>query len=294
MKIGFIGAGKVGTAFGVYLKFKGFDISGYYSRSAASSIKAAGLTGSTHFTDLAMLSGESDIIFITTADGEIKAVCDLLALKGVLRKGQIIAHMSGALSSEVLKSARDNDCWVYSLHPIQSIVDLENALKSLPTTYFTIEGDVENDSQLEELVAKAGNRCFRIAPQDKVLYHAAACVFSNYLVALVDEGLQYLRSIGINEHEGFSAMLPLVMGTLANIEQLGTDSALTGPISRGDISTIAAHLENIQLHLPQSLELYQAMARKTLQVAMRSKLIAEDKSASPESITNVINNWRLT
>ena len=102
MKIGFIGAGKVGTAFGVYLKSRGFEISGYYSRSPASSMKAAELTGSRHFMDHVKLSIESDIIFITTGDGAIKDVCDLLALTGALREGQIVAHMSGALSSEVL------------------------------------------------------------------------------------------------------------------------------------------------------------------------------------------------
>jgi len=294
MKIGFIGAGKVGTAFGVYLKSRGFEISGYCSRSPASSSKAAELTASRHFTDAAVLSSESDIVFITTPDGDIKDVCDLLALKKALRKGQIIAHMSGALSSEVLKSAQDDGCWVYSLHPIQSFVSLENALKSLPGTFFSIEGDTEKNSQLEELIAEAGNRCFRIAPNDKVLYHAAACVFSNFLVALMDEGLQYLNRIGINEQEGFSAMLPLIMGTISNIELHGTNNALTGPIARGDSDTIVNQMENIELYLPQSLEFYRTMSRKTLQVAMKNKLAAEDKSASLESITNIINTWRLT
>jgi predicted short-subunit dehydrogenase-like oxidoreductase (DUF2520 family) len=284
MKIGFIGAGKVGIAFGVYLKSKGFEISGYYSRSPASSIKAAELTASRHFMDYTKLSSESDIIFITTGDGEIKGVCDLLALSGALKKGQIVAHMSGALSSEVLKSARDRECWVYSLHPIQSFASLENALKNLPDTYFSIEGDVEKDSRLEELIAKTGNLCFRIAPNDKALYHAATCIFSNFLVALLDEGLQYLNSIGINPREGFSAMLPLIMGTLSNIELLGTANALTGPIARGDSSTIANHMENIELHLPQSLEFYRAMSLKTLQVAKLSKLVDENKSTRLKSI----------
>lgn len=277
LRIGFIGAGKVGTSFGLYLRSHGFNIAGYYSRSSGSSKLAAELTRSTQYADASALSEAVDLVFITTNDGEIGKVCNSLAEKRAFKEGQIVVHMSGAHSSDILQNAREQGCRVYSLHPIQSFADVTKALSELPHTVFSIEGDPEKHTVLEDILKKTGNRYFRITPGDKVLYHAAACIFSNFLTALLGEGLRYLQHIGIGSREGFEAMLPLVTGTLSNIERLGTEAALTGPVARGDTDTIQSHLEVISSKLPDRLPLYLLMTERTLELAKRKKLTDPDK-----------------
>ncbi len=277
LKIGFIGAGKVGTAFGIYLRQRGIPIEGYYSRSPGPSQQAAGLTLSKAYSDGPALAQAVDLLFITTGDSEIKRVCDILAENRAFRAGQTVVHMSGALSSSVLQSAGDQGCHIYSLHPIQSFADIHKAVSELTHTVFSIEGVRGKHTVLEELLKETGNRCFHIKPDDKVLYHAAACIFSNYMTTLLEEGLQYLQHIGINAKEGMAAMLPLIAGTLSNIENLHTDAALTGPIARGDADTVKSHLDAIACKLPDKLPLYLQMAEGTLALASRKKLKDPEK-----------------
>ncbi len=286
MRIGFIGAGKVGTAFGAYLSSKGLCISGFYSRTPESARNAAKLSNSSFFSDVRKLSDNTDILFITTSDDSIETVCDQLTKDCILRQGQIIVHMSGALPSSVLKSSRQAGCYVCSMHPLQAFADINKAVEDLPDTYFSIEGDEEKIHILEDILKAAGNRYFVIKPQDKTIYHAAACVFSNYLTTLMNEGLGMLSSIGIDSAEGFEAVLPLIKGTISNIAALGPDKALTGPIARGDASTVQKHLTAINTAIPDMLELYSYLAEKTFELAKSFKLTDSEKIKNLEHILN--------
>src|SRR5512139_1256083 len=156
MKIGFIGAGCVGTAFGIYLRGKGFDLRGYYSRTAESAEKAARLSGSLCYRDEQTLLNDIDILFITTNDDRIQEVCESLADRGYLRQDQIVVHMSAAHSSEILQSARAKGCSTYSLHPLRSFADKDKAFAKLPETVFSLEGDKERLDILEDMLARMG------------------------------------------------------------------------------------------------------------------------------------------
>ncbi|MBB6214017.1 putative short-subunit dehydrogenase-like oxidoreductase (DUF2520 family) [Anaerosolibacter carboniphilus] len=284
MKFGFIGAGKVGIAFGMYLRKKGFSIQGYFSRNHISAQIAAEKTNSQAYKKVEQLISEIDFLWITTPDDEIQAVCNHLAERKLFREGQIVAHMSGAAPSILLKEAQKRGCHIYSIHPLQSFAEIEKALKDLESTYFSIEGDLEKMHLIEALFKKLGNPIFKIATKYKALYHAAACVFSNYLVTLVDEGLHYLERIGIDQEEGFKAVLPLMMGTLHNIEAMGTAKALTGPIARGDQLTIESHIRILENQMSESVAFYKRMGQMTLDVASVEKLKDKEKIAALEYI----------
>ena len=289
MKIGFIGAGKVGTAFGLYLKSRGVSLSGYYSKSPSSSQKSAAITTSSQYTDPRELCKASDIIFITTNDTQIQQACDDLCRSGGLGNHQLVIHMSGALTIEVLKSAKDKGCSTYGMHPMQSFADVEKAFRDLPATYFSIEGLQNGDDTINLLLQKMGNPYFKISSDSKALYHAAACIFSNHLVALMEQGLSCFDRIGIERDKGFEAVLPLILGTLDNIKQLGTAAALTGPISRGDGQTVKEHVKALQRDFPQGLSLYYTAACNTLQLATQEKLKDEHKI---QEMKNILGNQK--
>ena len=272
MKIGFIGAGKVATAFGVYIHNNGYKIAGFYSRCLSSSEEAAKASDSISYSDDILLVKNCDIIFITTNDDSIESVCQSLADRGAFVSGQIVVHMSGALSSKVLISAEYQGCYTFSMHPLQSFANFSEALSNLKNSYFSIEGISDKIAILKGILDKTGNPYFILNSDSKTIYHAAACVFSNYLVTLMDEGLSLLDSIGIERKEGFKSMLPLIQSTLNNISLLGTEDALTGPIARGDSMTIEKHIAAIGKISPEKLDLYKLMASNTLLLAVKSKL----------------------
>lgn len=284
MKIGFIGAGKVGTSFGIYLKLHKQIIHGYYSRSYESAQKAAELTDSKAEKEIEKLVDNSDIIIISTNDNEIPKVCNVLVDEDFLKEGKILIHMSGAASSKILKRVKEKKCYIYSLHPLQAFADVNKAVKDLKDTVFSLEGDEEKMSIIEDILNSTGNNYFKIASEQKEIYHATACVVSNYLVTLIDYGLSLFQAIGINKDEGYKALYPLIEGSIKNIYQLGTAKALTGPIARGDNETITKHITALNKILPDSLKLYNLLGLKTLDLASEEKLKDKEKIIKLENI----------
>lgn len=266
MKIGFIGAGKVGCAFGKYLKDNDFDVVGYYSRKFESAQKGAKEVEGIAFGNLQELLDLTQLIFITTPDDAIKKVADEISEYYNIKKGQIFVHMSGALSSKELNFLKQKGAYVYSLHPLQSFADIESAYESLKFTVFTLEGDKEKINILKDILKKCGNRYFTITEDLKGLYHASACVVSNYLVTLIDYGLKFYEIMGVDEELAIEAVYPLIKGTIENIRKLGPKKALTGPIKRGDVGTIVKHIESLESFAPELLKLYKILGFETVKL----------------------------
>lgn len=272
MEIGFIGAGKVGKSFGKYLIKNGIQVKGYYSRSLSSAKEAASFTNAKAYEEVKQLVEECDLLFITTPDDAIEEVCNDISKEIGFRKGQIVVHMSGAASSEILKSSKEYGCFTYSVHPLQAFADISKGVDDLNRTPFGIEGDEEKLPVIKKLIEDCGNEYFIISKENKVLYHAAACIVSNYLVTVMDAGVSLMKAVGIDEKKGFEALYPLIAGSLENVRKLGTAKALTGPIARGDLKTIKQHMDELENKLPELLEFYSILGKETLELAKREKL----------------------
>jgi predicted short-subunit dehydrogenase-like oxidoreductase (DUF2520 family) len=287
MGIGFIGAGKVATAFGRYLHGRGVAISGYYDRHSEKSRRAASATHSRAFPDNAALASHSDIVLITTRDDQIADACNALCRQKSIDAHHLVGHMSGAHSSSILADARRLGATVFSLHPLQAFADENKALAELPHTFFSLEGEGEGLQPVRHILEQAGNRFFSISPENKSLYHLSACILSNYLVSLMDAGLAALGKSGIDPDEGFQAMRPLIDGTLSNIARMGTARALTGPIVRGDAGTVRQHLQALENSGLEDIEaLYRQMGMHTLKLACRTVLSSEKAAAVRQLLEN--------
>lgn len=248
----------------------------------ASAEKASVFIGSGEpTTDVAKAASKADIVFITTPDGVIKNVCDTIAGPGSFRQGVLAVHMSGAHSLDLLDSARTSGAYRAVLHPLQSLASREQGTKTLAGSYFRIEADTEARALAGEIVKALGG-IELVLPKwgpDKdsaVLYHAGAVAVSNYFVALIDYGLKFFQALGAEKNEALKAALPLIRGTLNNIETLGIPDALTGPIMRGDTQTVREHLETMQKRTPELVDLYKELARQTVSVAKDRGSITTD------------------
>ena len=279
MRIGFIGAGKVATAYGRYLYAKGLRVSGFFDRHDEKSAHASKHTNSQACQSAAQVVQNSDIILITTRDDQIAGACRALCRQAAIGSNHLVGHMSGAHASLILSDAAEQGAAVFSLHPLQAFAQEEKAITDLQTTFFSIEGKDDRLEAIENIVTKTGNHFFRIAPQNKQIYHLAACVLSNYLVTLMDIGIRALENSGINPQEGFTAMRPLIDGTLSNIAQIGPANALTGPIARGDATTISQHLDALDdKGLDNLKRSYLFLGQKTLELATQAVLKEPDKA----------------
>ena len=152
MRIGFVGAGKVATAFGRYLHARGVKVGGYYDRHETKLTHASEMTGSRACQSAVEVAASVDILLITTRDDQITGVCRDLVSRGAIRGDHLIGHMSGAHASLILSEAADQGAAIFSLHPLQAFAEEEKALSDLPKTYFSIEGTDERLSAIERAI----------------------------------------------------------------------------------------------------------------------------------------------
>jgi predicted short-subunit dehydrogenase-like oxidoreductase (DUF2520 family) len=278
MRIGFIGAGKVASAFGRYLHNHGINIGGYYDHHEDKTARACKNTGSRACASDTEVAQSSDIVLITTRDDQIQSAVEALSRKKVLNENHLVGHMSGAHPSLILSAAADSGAAIFSLHPLQAFAREEKAVADLAHTWFSLDGTDPRIDRIADLLDRIGNRYFRILPEHKRLYHLSACILSNYMVTLIHAGMTALEHSGIPPAEGFTAMLPLIRGTIANVAQMGPEKALTGPIARGDAETIRYHLKALDERQLQDLKhFYCHMGLKTLEVAIHGVLKEKSK-----------------
>lgn len=267
MKFGVIGAGIVGTALAVRLEEVGHECIGVHTRSRHSFQRFQSCIKADHLS-LEEMVPAAESLFITTQDGVIRSIAEKLSGMSIIKSGQVWIHCSGSLPSQVLRVEESLPVSCLSLHPLQAFASVEKALAILPGTHFGIEGD--NEELGEEIVKDLGGIPHRILPDQKTLYHAGAAVASNYLVVLASMAVELFAEAGIAGEEALASLLPLMRGTLFNLEQVGLPQALTGPIARGDVQVVQGHLD----HLPSGLvEIYQSLGSKALELGESKKAL---------------------
>lgn len=267
MKFGFIGAGKVGFSLGKYLAGNSQTVVGYYSEWKEDAIEAADFTDSNYYMQLEPLVKDSDVLFLTVPDGEIRTVWN--QLKETEIRGKIICHTSGALSSEVFSDISKRGGFGFSIHPLFAVSDKYYSYKELSGSYFTIEGSKEKIEDMKALFESFGNTVCVISKEDKVKYHGAAAIASNLVVGLIGLSEQLLMECGFDKMSAHNALSPIIKGNVAHVLKDGCERALTGPIERNDTDTVKKHLAVLE---GNHSEVYKAVSREILNIAkMKNK-----------------------
>ena len=277
--IGFIGAGKVGTALAALLHARGVRVVAVSGRTLDDSRRmaiSAGLS-SRVASDRAGTITNADLVFLTVPDDDIGPLCDEIARKESWRAGQGVVHCSGALPSDVLQSARDQGALVASFHPLQTFASRDAALAHMPGSTFALEGDVALVAQLEQFVHLLGGTALHLRAEDKTLYHAAATIASNYTVTLaaLASDLLVLDGVAPDANTALGYLIPLLRGTIDNLHTLGVPGALTGALARGDAGTVERHLQALEECAPETARLYRHLARLTLPLARQKGNLGE-------------------
>ncbi len=264
VKLGFIGAGTVGSALALRLSSRGYQVVAVSSRSQTSARNLAqsiNCHASDHNQDVA---DAAELVFITTPDDVITTV----ASEVQWHPGQSVVHCSGADSTQSLEPAKKLGAQVGVIHPLQTFASAKEAIENMPGSTFALEAEEPLLTTLKDMATALEGYWIELEAKDKVIYHAAAVIACNYLVTMVKLATDLWQSFNIPPHQATQALLPLIRGAIHNIETVGIPQCLTGPIARGDTGTIKKHLEALQKVAPAILPTYRELGLQTIPIAL--------------------------
>jgi predicted short-subunit dehydrogenase-like oxidoreductase (DUF2520 family) len=266
--IAIAGAGRVARALGRLLVDAGEPVVCIAGRNLQRATEAAEFVGARRVT-YDDFPPSIDRLLIAVPDGAISEVAERLALRS---RPRVALHTSGALGTDALAPLRARRTACGTLHPLQTISGDPSVLRGIS---FAVWGDAPAVKWAEQIVALAQGQVLRIAPEMRPRYHAAAVMTSNYVMALIDAGQTLLEQCGVEPEAARRALGPLIRQAVDNALTRGPVDALTGPIERGDLDTVSAHLKILASAPEQIRSLYRAAGRQTVDMARRRGLDAE-------------------
>lgn len=264
MRIGFVGAGKVGFSLGRYFVEHGLDVSGYYSRNPESAKEAANFTGTGSFKTIEDLVRDCEVLFLTVPDDTISDIWQ--QIKALQITGKVICHCSGVLSSEVFSDINETGSFAFSIHPLLAVNDKLHSYKELSQALFTLEGDNCKKEQMTDLIYQCGNQVLLLCPEEKIRYHAAAVMASNLVLGLAETAMEELVTCGFSKDAAQAAIAPFMKCNVSHLMEMSAEQALTGPIERGDAQTVQLHMNKLS---GDDREIYRLLSKKALQIAKR-------------------------
>ena len=270
--VGIIGAGKVGAVLGAALRAAEHAVVGVSAVSEDSRERAEILLPGVPVLDIQDIVERAELVLLAVPDDVLGELVDGLAKLGAWQPGQLVAHTSGRFGVGILQPVRAAGAIPLALHPAMTFTGMSLDLARLQDCTFGVTADAAMLPIGQALVMEMGAEPVVIAEADRTIYHAALAHSSNHMATLVAQGSQLLREIGVEKPE--TMLGPLLRATLENALASG-ESALTGPVARGDAGTVAGHVRALREHDAGGdiLSAYLAMARATaLRAAKRGLL----------------------
>ncbi|HEX5740408.1 MAG TPA: DUF2520 domain-containing protein, partial [Pilimelia sp.] len=259
-RIGVVGAGRVGAVLAAALRSAGHDVAAVSGESRASRARIEALLPGVAVATPTAVARACDLLLLTVPDDMLGNVATTLSAAGAIRPGQQVVHASGKHGLAVLRPAADRGAHVLALHPAMTFTGTDVDLARLSGCRLGITATPATESLAAQLVADLGGTAVRVDEDRRALYHAGIAHGANHLVTLVAQAADLLRASGVDDPAG--VLRPLLAAVLDNALASG-DAALTGPVARGDVETVRAHLADVAATAPATLESYATLARAT-------------------------------
>jgi predicted short-subunit dehydrogenase-like oxidoreductase (DUF2520 family) len=284
-----VGAGAVGTALARRLVACGVPVRAVLSRDADDAEALADRVGAAVATaDEGALPGDVRLVLLCVPDDAISGVAEALAAVSHPWARTVVGHTAGAKTAEVLAPLADAGAATLSFHPLQTFAP-DTPPEAVQDVVIGIEGDDAAVAAGTALARTLGARPVVLTPQGKVLYHCAAALASNGLVALMAVVQEVLAAADL-EADGASAddvVAPLVEQTWANLRAGAPEGVLTGPVARGDETTVEAHLDALREEAPHLVPLYAALSTEMARTAVRGGQLDGDTA---EALLHLLQN----
>ena len=275
ISIGIIGAGAMGTALGMGLSVAGYNVSVVTSQTERSALRLIKrISGSRYSSGPGEFFQACDLIFITTPDDLISDV----AAKFSWKPGQSVVHCSGVKGLSVLGPARAQGALVGAFHPFQTfsnVTSSKEATRRFADIYFAIEAQGRLLKMLQEMAKNLGGKVLCVENKHRALYHSSAVLSCGYIVTLLYSAVQLWKEIGLSEKEALDAIGTMAHSTVQSVRRYGLVSTVTGPVVRGDITTLNRQLRALSINDTGLLKLFIALTEASL--PMIEGFLSEDK-----------------
>lgn len=260
-----VGAGRMGQGIGLGLAAAGWDVT-LVARTARPVPRPLRLVAGALPAEVVR---RAPLVLVATPDDEIGAAAATLASTGGVGPGHVVLHLSGLVDRSALAALAGTGAALGSFHPLQTVAEPGDAPARLRGAFAGIEGDARALAAGRRVAAALGMTVVPLGPAAKPLYHAGAVFSANYVTAAVGVAERLAREAGVPADLAERMYLPLLAGAARNLLDLGTAAALTGPIRRGDVGTIRAHLAA----LPADVRpLYRLLGLAALELAREAGL----------------------
>jgi predicted short-subunit dehydrogenase-like oxidoreductase (DUF2520 family) len=261
-----VGAGRTGLSLGLRLHrsraVRRLSVTGRRATTPAHPLFADDPPAARYLPTLDFAADAADAIVVAVPDRAIEEVAGRLARLGIDPNVPVL-HTSGSLGADTLAALAARGHPVGSAHPLAALADPVTGADRLAGATWGVEGDPPALALAERIVAACGGHALRIAPGGKPLYHAAAVFASNYAVALLAVAERLMEEAGVSAAEARPALAALAAGAVENAGARGPAAALTGPVARGDVSTVQRQRAAIESRAPELLEMFDALVART-------------------------------
>jgi len=277
LRVGIVGVGRVGGTLGAALARAGHEIVAASGVSAESRRRAERLLPGVPLVPADETVAAAELVLLAVPDDVLRGLVTGLAETGAWRPGQLVAHVSGAQGIGILDAAAARGVLALALHPVMTFAGRPEDVDRLAGATWGVTALEELRPVAESLVLEMGGEPVWVPEPARALYHASLTIASNHLVTLVNDALGLLAGAGVAEPGRL--ITPLLNASLENVLSLG-DGALTGPVSRGDVATVATHVDTLRRAAPHVLPSYLAMARRTAERARDSGRLSDGQAAA--------------
>ena len=282
LSVGVIGTGRAGSVLGAALARAGHKVVAAYGVSDLSRLRAEALLPDVPLVTPEEVLAKADLVLITVPDDVLSELVTGLSATGAFRAGQFIAHASGRYGIEVLDPATRAGALPLALHPAMTLTGTSLDLERISGAPFGVTAPEELRPVAEALVVEMGGDPVWVPEEHRALYHAALANGANHLVTLVAQSIDLLHAAGVEHPQRLLG--PLLFAALDNSLRSG-DSALTGPVVRGDAGTVAAHVDVINEVSVEARRAYVAMARLTADRALANGML---RATQAEALLDVL------
>lgn len=271
----------MGKALGRRLHQLGWRVGVVATRSIPTARAAVRAIGAGHPTDrLTRQVLASEVVLIATRDSVIEDVAaELAELGGKEWRGKTVLHTSGALDSTVLRALAGAGAVTGSIHPMQTFSG--QSVPELAGRTFGIDGSPAALKVVRKMIRQMGGVAVRLSGTNKAAYHAAGSFVCAHVLALMEAATRLLMEQGFTRRQATRALLPLTRQMLNNLERLGSHAAWTGPVSRGDFSTVQRHVDGLSGFPREYLDAYKALTR------LMAAVLSDDSSALLQKLDSV-------
>ncbi len=280
--VALIGAGRVATAVGVLLERNEFRVVAVSGRRPSHD-RAKQYLPFAQFMLPEDAAQAADVAIFGVPDDLIGPGCEVMATNGAFRRRQRVLHLSGAVGLDALAPAKRKGADILSIHPLQSVPDVEAGIQRLPGSPMAVTASAEPAYEYGEQLSRAiGGEPFRLSDEAKPLYHAAAVFCSNYLIVMEALAEELFTAAGIEDP--LRRMAPLARASLEHALERGPVVALTGPAARADVGTLARNLRALGERSPKLVPVYWVLARQAARLAHEAGRLSDDELGQVEDV----------